>query len=215
VRDLSADNFGPLIAYLLPGFVALWGMGSFMPSVEVWLAASPSAAPTVGGFLYITLGSVAVGMLVSAVRWAILDTLHHHTGIPQPPWDFSQFPAHMDAFDSLVQDHYRYYQHYGNMLVAVAFVYLSTTFGIRPLMTHEWWKDLGVLVVVLILYVGSRDALRKYYERTAVILCAPSGQRPLTALSSQAIPRSRVRLRSAVTKRSSSSIQGMRAGRRQ
>src|SRR5262249_36119232 len=68
---------------------------------------------TVGGFLYGTLGSVAAGMLVSAIRWAVLDTLHHRTGIPQPAWNFTRFSTHAAAFDSLVQDHYRYYQHYG------------------------------------------------------------------------------------------------------
>jgi hypothetical protein len=170
VRDVSSDNFGLLIAYLLPGFAALWGVRLFVPGVDAWLAASPDAAPTVGGFLYVTLGSVAAGMLVSTLRWAVLDTLHHRTGIPQPSWDFARFPANVAAFDSLVQDHYRYYQHYGNMLVALAFVYASSTWVHPGLAGHSGWRHVAFLVSGIVLYLGSRDALRKYYERTAAIL---------------------------------------------
>src|SRR3712207_8693886 len=40
-----------------------------------WLAAEQDSAPTIGGFLYVTLGSVAAGLLLSAIHWAVIDTL--------------------------------------------------------------------------------------------------------------------------------------------
>ena len=54
MREVTGRNFGLLIAYILPGFVSLWGLAEFSPSVKSWLAAStatPGAMPTVGGFL--------------------------------------------------------------------------------------------------------------------------------------------------------------------
>ena len=102
VQKLSTDNFGLLIAYLLPGFIALYGIRPFVPAVTSWLAVSPTAAPTVGGFLFVTLGSTAAGLIVSAVRWAVVDQLHQRTGIPEPTWDFQRFVPNQAAFDSLV-----------------------------------------------------------------------------------------------------------------
>jgi hypothetical protein len=168
--DLTSENFGLLIAYLLPGFVLLWGARPLLPGVEVWLATSPGTAPTVGGFLYVTLGSVAAGMFVSALRWAVIDTLHHRTGIAPPPWDFAKFSANAAAFDSLVQDHYRYYQHYSNMLVALGLAYAARAWAGGVFPGQGGWRDVGFLVIGAVLYLGSRDSLRKYYQRTASIL---------------------------------------------
>lgn len=174
MRDVTSENFGLLIAYLLPGFVTLWGARPILPGVEAWLATAPGTAPTVGGFLYGTLGSVAAGMFVSALRWAILDTLHHRTGIPPPPWDFARFPPNAAAFDSLVQDHYRYYQHYSHMLIALGIAYAARAWAGGFLLGQGGWADLGFLLVAGVLYLGSRDALHKYYQRTASVLgCAP------------------------------------------
>jgi hypothetical protein len=36
-------------------------------------------SPTVGGF--VTLSSLSIGLLISAVRWLIIDRLHHWTGL--------------------------------------------------------------------------------------------------------------------------------------
>lgn len=179
VPILSTENFGLLIAYLLPGFVAVWGARPLVPGIDAWLAASPGTSPTVGGFLFVTLASIAAGMLASTVRWLLLDSLHHRTGIPQPAWDFSRFPASVAAFDSLVQDHYRYYQHYGNMLAVLGFVYVvGIGGGIREM---QVWEHLAFVVTAIVLYLGSRDALRKYYQRTAVILQRREAPRPRSA----------------------------------
>ena len=70
MRDLTRDNFGLLIAYLLPGFVALWGAAYHVEAVQSWLRSTAPDAPTIGGFLYATLASTALGLVISAVRWA-------------------------------------------------------------------------------------------------------------------------------------------------
>jgi hypothetical protein len=89
MNDVTAANFGLLIAFLLPGFVTLWGIGEFSPIVHAWLTGAPEQSPTVGGFLYVTLGTVAMGLLVSTVRWLVIDTIHHRTGIAEPAWNLA------------------------------------------------------------------------------------------------------------------------------
>jgi hypothetical protein len=172
VKAVSSDNFGLLIAYLLPGFVALWAVSYFSETVQSWLGTSPVAAPTVGGFLYVTLGSTAIGLIISAVRWAILDTLHHRTGINEPNWRFAQLPERLPAFEALVEYHYRYYQFYSNMLVAILFSYGTRLTALHRWPGHDGWGEVALFLVVIVLFLGSRDTLRKYYSRASALLHA-------------------------------------------
>src|SRR5690349_20986113 len=99
MKESSVCNFGLLIAFLLPGFVALWGVGYVSEVVRFWFGDSPDNAPSVGGFLYVTLASIVAGLTVSTVRWIVIDTFHHLTGIAPPAWDFSRLQESVAAFD--------------------------------------------------------------------------------------------------------------------
>ncbi len=164
MRDVPSFSFGLVIAYLVPGFVVLWGISYYSRSVRAWLDVAADKAPTVGDLLYATLASVAAGVIVSAVRWAVIDTLHHHTGIPPPRWNFSLLPGRLDAFRMLVEDHYRYYDFYANTLIAMIFLYIARRTAIGAT-AYQWAVDAGFLVLGIVLFFGSRDALRRYYRR--------------------------------------------------
>lgn len=170
MNEVTRQNFGLLIAYVLPGFVALWGLSYFLPPIHAWLAAAPDHAPSIGGFLYATLASIAAGVTLSAVRWLLIDTLHHRTGVPVPDWDYAQLAAKLDAFESIAEDHYRYYQFYANMLVGIAVAYACY----RLAHLADIWRllpaDAGFVVLAFVLLAGSRDALRKYYARVSRLL---------------------------------------------
>ncbi len=98
MEPLKNDSFGLLIAYVLPGFVALSATAFYSETVRSWLGASSSFSPSVGGFLYVTLASTALGLLISTIRWAVIDRLHHATGIREPKWDFSTLQRNFAAF---------------------------------------------------------------------------------------------------------------------
>jgi len=170
MRTLSSQNFGLVIAYLLPRFVALWGVSYFSPTVDAWISASQQNAPTVAGFMYVTLASLAAGVTVSAVRWAFIDQLHHATGIVPPTWKFANLEGKLQGYLTLIENHYRYYQFYSNMLVAAAFSFASRVVsgGLRP--SFNPWTVVAFLALELVLFAGSRDSLRKYYSRTQQLL---------------------------------------------
>jgi len=170
VRDLSPLNFGLVVAYLVPGFVVLWGLSYHSETVRSWLAAAPATAPTAGGLLYGTLASIACGMTVSALRWAIIDTIHHHTGIPPPTWDFSRLHDRLAAYQTLVEQHYNYFQFYANTLVALTLTYVARRLGTAAPANQWGWGDAAFGVVCVVLFLGSRDALRKYYRRAGELL---------------------------------------------
>lgn len=170
MKDVTAANFGLLIAYLLPGFLLLWGIGEFSPMIHSWLGASPEQSPTIGGFLYVTLGAVACGLFASTVRWAIIDRINHRTGISEPDWNFAILNEHLEAFELLVASHYRYYQFYANSFVAVALTFVAAEVrsnGGRP----HFVRDLLVwLLIEVVLWLGARDTLRKYFRRAEALM---------------------------------------------
>ena len=170
MRDVTTNNFGLLIAFVLPGFILLWGMAPYSSTISGWLGQATSNAPTVGGFLYVTLASVGVGQLVSTLRWLLIDSLHHATGIEKPNWSFRQLRSKetIAAFDRFIEDHYRYYQFHANGLVAgtLAMILRWNATGFRCC-------DLVLLIVCdTLLFLGSRDNLQRYYRRAESVMSA-------------------------------------------
>lgn len=167
MQSVTNQNFGILIAYVLPGFVALWGLSTRINQLQIWLGNSAEQDGTVGGFLYVTLLALTIGLVASTLRWMLLDTLHHNTGIPRPKWSWAKLEKNLQAYILFEENHYRYYQFYGNMLVAVPIGYVSwRSTG------ADWWQttDLIFAGLLIVLYFGSRDTLKKYYLRVAELL---------------------------------------------
>jgi hypothetical protein len=129
----------------------------------------PADAPTIGGFLYLTVASLAAGMTVSAVRWTLVDSLHRLTGLSPPSLDFSRLGQNVEAYSLLIEIHYRHYQFYANMVVATAITYACYRVRLGGLMPLGW-IDLGTLVLEGIFFATSRDTLRKYYARSQQLL---------------------------------------------
>ena len=175
--QVTNDNFGPLIAYLVPGATALLGFSQFSPTLRSWFAATPAHAPTIGGFLYLTVASVAVGMIVSAVRWAVVDTPHSLTGLPLPPINFSRLGKNVEAFGLLIKIHYEHFQFHSNMLVATAIAY--TCYRVK--LGSVWplgLYDVAFVGLEVVFYLTSRDTLRKYYVRSQQLLAGTSSHCP-------------------------------------
>lgn len=168
MEGVSARNFGLLIAYVLPGFVTLWAVALVSPAVRVWLVGSTAAGPNVSGFMYVLIASVAAGMTVSAVRWATVDWLHAVTGLVRPAWDDARLGKRLGAFEALVENHYRYYQFYANMLVALGLAYPTWCLSAGGSLFQP--TDWGFLLVEGVFFAASRDALGRYYRRSAILL---------------------------------------------
>jgi len=170
VKEISSKNFGLLIAYVLPGILCLWGVSYFSPTVRSWFGTAPTDSPTIAGFLYVTLAAIAAGMIASTVRWLVVDTIHHLTGIPRPDFDFSRFEDKFSAYDMLGEVHYRYYQFYGASLIALLFSYSCWRLSASLASTPLGLRDVGVLLLAGILFAGSRDTFRKYNQRLSMLL---------------------------------------------
>jgi hypothetical protein len=175
LHSVSNTTFGPLIAYLVPGATTLWGVGLFVPGIQAWFATQPEQAPTIGGFLYLTIASIACGMTVTAIRWAVIDTLHQRTGLGVPNLNFAKLADRVEAYHLLIEIHYRHYQFYANMAVATAIAYLRfrVQAGFSP-----WfgWLEVMFVALELVFFGTSRDTLSKYHRRSAQLLGTLSGE---------------------------------------
>lgn len=172
MKDVTTNNFGLLIAFVLPGLVLLWGMAPYSTTISGWLGQTTSDNATVGGFLYITLASVGVGQLVSTLRWLLIDSLHHRTGIHKPDWSFSQLSSRntVAAFDRLIEDHYRFYQFHANGLVSLTLAMILRWQALE----FRFGDCVFLLLCDALLFVGARDNLSKYYRRVENVLSRSS-----------------------------------------
>jgi len=158
-----------MIAYVLPGFIALAGMAPLFPAVARWLRPVAQGDLGLGPPLYAVLAATAIGLIVSCFRWILVDHLHHWMGVRRPVWDDSQLDQVLGGFDYLVQSHFRYYEFCGNTLLAALWSYgLNRALGTLPYLDPG--TDVGVAVVSLVLFIASRDALTNYYTRTSRLI---------------------------------------------
>ncbi len=171
MKDLSEKNFGVVIAFLLPGFLLLWGLSFSSSEIATWSARSDAKdTSTIDEFFFATLASLAAGLLISAARWATVDQILCLLGVTPTALNFSKLKDKdcLKAFQEAMENHYRYYQYYSNTLVAIigACAY--------HFVNGEEWPSLTLLGVVLpaivILCLASRDCLRKFYARADAIL---------------------------------------------
>ena len=170
MREISNRNFGLLIAYLVPGFVALWGASFLVDDLSIWLVGPDRSGPAVGGFLYVTVGSVAAGMIANVVRWAVIDSVHHLTGLKRPQWSDSLLHKRVEAYEWLIENHYRHYQFYGNMMFSVIFAYICWHISLADTPTGIGWLNGAIGALLIVLAAGTRTTLARYYRRSESLL---------------------------------------------
>ena len=167
MEEISSRWFGIVIAYVLPGFVVLMGLAPQVPALTAWFNAAGNADTGLAGFLHLVVAATLAGLMVGCVRWCLLDSLLEWMGTRRPDWNERQLPEKLVAFDLLVEHHYRFYQFYGGVLVAMPLAYLGHR---EELLRISVGFDAVVLLVDIALFAGARDALAKYYRRTYQLL---------------------------------------------
>jgi len=116
-------------------------------------------------------------MTVSAVRWAVVDTLHAALGLRLPELNFARLGDNVAAFGLLIEIHYRHYQFYSNMVVASGVAYVCYRVKLASL-TNVGLYDLVFICLEIVFFATSRDTLRKYYARSQQLLATTMTELP-------------------------------------
>ena len=152
---------------MLPGFIAIWALALAWPQLPLGLTIGSAQQPTFSQGLYTVLSSLGTGLVVSALRWLLIDSLLHWTGLAAPQADFTLLHERMDAFLLAVEHNYRYYQFYANLLVSLLILAVAS---MRPGRSWSWEEYALLAALELLLLVTARDSLRRYYMRLGQIL---------------------------------------------
>lgn len=166
MKDVTDKNFGVIIAFLLPGFLFLWGLSFANDQVATWLTAMSSKdGPLIGSFLYATIASLAVGLLIDAVRAAVIDEIFYRfLGLELPTIKSSKLKDKdiLAAFSAIIDNHYRYYQYYANSFIAVAAAFAAYAI-IKGSPSNLIMLAIAAMLGIL-LYVAY-DQLRSFNDR--------------------------------------------------
>lgn len=160
---LKAIDFGLMIAFFLPGTVTFFAMKYFSPDISTLFAAVLNKDENLGATFLIVAGSLVVGLITSAFRRAVLDWIHHHTGVEQLDFEYGKFVEKdwQALINEVVNTDYRFYQFYGNMLVALSFLCFARLVHVS-VSEHPMSFILNILAIVLLFY-SSRLALNDMY----------------------------------------------------
>jgi hypothetical protein len=171
MRDFSDKNFGLIIAFWLPGFLCLWGLFYVSSVQDSWLQiANASENAKIGSFLYATVASLALGLLLNGIRWATVDQFLRLPFCRVPPFNEAIFHGNekqLAAFSLIIEGHYRYYQFCAGALVAIVAVGVYAAVTGQPVPRETWAT---AAVVIGILFFAARDAMAKYCRRTQKII---------------------------------------------
>ncbi|XZE53975.1 hypothetical protein SH139x_005752 [Planctomycetaceae bacterium SH139] len=159
-------SFGILIAFVVPGWIGILGLSYVYPLFDAWLAGPLDASPTVGGFLFALLASVALGTGFSTIRWLIVDPLIGLTLEPTKKPHFEHLRGSHDAMRFLVESHYRFYQFHGNILIAIIIAASSRWYA----MGFDQAEGGICLLTLVVLTLGARDTKSKYDLRVAELM---------------------------------------------
>lgn len=174
MKDITSHSFGYLIAYFVPGFISLWGLRFVSPTIDAWLASAESCGelPTIGGFLYMTVTAIGLGMLVSSLRFVLIDRINDYTGLRRPHWDDAALSRHGEAVNALIDHHYRYYQFHANAVVAAVVAYAAHLWS--PASAADFTLIEPLLICGLVAFwITARDNLRNYYKGIDQLLTEP------------------------------------------
>ncbi|MFI5284364.1 MAG: hypothetical protein ACHQ0J_14710 [Candidatus Dormibacterales bacterium] len=125
--ELKPENidFGVVIAFIAPGFVAFKALSSVSSMAADWLNTAAHQEQSLGVFLFVGLGSLSLGLAVSGVRGLVVDSVFFRLlGARQPPVNWKEVKNTTNLI--MVRDaYYRYFQFYGNVAVAMALLLVA------------------------------------------------------------------------------------------
>jgi hypothetical protein len=131
-------DFGALIAFVAPGFVAFQGLAYHVKIAASWIQAASEKEQNVGVFLFVALASLSIGLAVSGVRALVLDSVLRSRcmcrwRIPESRLNWALIDdVDLQTLVTIRDNFYRYYQFYANTAVALILVAAARLVSSQP-----------------------------------------------------------------------------------
>jgi uncharacterized membrane protein YwzB len=172
-KDITASSFGLLIAYVLPGFVALVTLAFWSSQVAAQFDAFLKSDSKIGLFLLVVLAALILGVELTAFRWVIFDRwLCRKIRLGADEFKVLQTQDKIAAFRMAIDEHYRYHQFWGGLVPVVPFFFLGVAYAQNALPCSSAGALLifGFLVVESVTVAAAVDSYKRYVTRARAIL---------------------------------------------
>ena len=168
-------GFSLLIAFLLPGLIALFGVATVDTTVRAWFSGAQTG-PTFVGLLFVLLAALALNLVITAVRWFLFEYISWPfvgSIIPvSPSFDQKKRKGLEVQYIDLRHQFYYHYLAYAN--AAVALLLGAAAWWFLAAETPALNTTLAVfgvaLVTSVILTLAARDAIDRYDKRTESLI---------------------------------------------
>ncbi len=110
MKDVTTTSFGLVIAYLLPGFVGLYGMSFWFPGLRQVYSTFLTAQSSVGLFLLVVVAALVAGLVVNSLRWAIYEWWRCDDLTPEELAKLGADEKILNAYLQRIDENYRYCQ---------------------------------------------------------------------------------------------------------
>jgi hypothetical protein len=155
MKDVTTTSFGLLIAYLLPGAVALYGAVFWFPSLAEVYRTLLSAKSDATLFLLIAIAALVIGLLINTARWLFFErTICKGYGLSPDVFRSFTDEHKLQAFLLVIEETFRYQQFLGNIAIQTPFLYLSWLKWYDPSLIGDGW-----FLALTIIFCASITAL--------------------------------------------------------
>lgn len=164
--------FAITIAWLAPGLVPLFAAATVNATVRTWFEGAQNG-PTLAGLLFVVLGALSIGFVVTAIRYCVYEHLRVGgrclVGAP-PALDESKRREHAAEYNDLRLQHYYHYLAYANLSVALPLAAVIWKAGTAETWTISITVAAVAAVCTYALATAACDAVRKYDDRRVRLL---------------------------------------------
>ena len=178
-KDVTSTSFGLVIAFLLPGVVALFSLSFWFDSAQRAFHTFLTANSNIGLFLFLLLGALALGLAVNAVRLGLYEILlgrikklYGPRFAPQQLRGLAEQDRFV-AFRAAIDETYRYHQFYGGTTLAAPALFVG---WLNSLHTTSWTRVTliaGFAVAESMLIGAAISTLRSFRGWAGQILSMP------------------------------------------
>ncbi len=172
MKDVTTTSFGLVIAYLLPGFIGLYGMSFWFPGLRQVYSAFLTAQSSVGLFLLVVIAALVGGLVLNSLRWAIYESWRRDNLGPEELAKLGSSETMLNAYLQRIDENFRYYQFSGGFSISLPILYagwLSTSWP-----SVGFCLKVGSLLAFLVVEVVSASAgiiaYRRYLDGSRRIL---------------------------------------------
>jgi hypothetical protein len=174
IKDVTSTTFGLIIAYLLPGLTAFYGLSFFSARVTNWFDLIFGGSASGGLILFVIFGAIAIGLQLSVVRWLIFEEfLCRDCRFDAAALAGIADAGRFAAYRLLIDEQYRYHQFWGAMSFAQLMLFGGWIGTQEGSVCLAWLSTILATLCEVLTIVAAIAALKRYAALRQNVLNRP------------------------------------------